>query len=95
MATIIHIDVEGFDDFEFELEDLMTAGDIGTIRIACGLLHGSVRLGRRAFGETHVLRPGVYSFTGFFPEGKYSHVLFIPSLFSLTSIIHLDLKHTQ
>jgi hypothetical protein len=98
MATI-HIDVEGFEPFEFDIKDHMTAGEIGsTIRTACGLFRGSVRRDLRAFGEDRVLEPGVYSFTGFSREGKYSHVSFIPSLFSLTSIIHfykIDLKHIR
>ena len=58
MATI-HIDVEGFEPFEFDIEDHMTAGAIGsTIRTACGLFRGSVRRDLRAFGEDRVLEPG-------------------------------------
>ena len=51
----------------------MTAGAIEIrIRTACGLFHGSVRRDLWAFGEDRVLEPGVYSFTGFSREGKYS-----------------------
>ena len=77
MATI-HIDVEGFEPFEFDVEDHLTAGAIGsTIRTACGLFRGSVRRNLQAFGEDHVLNPGEYSFTGFSREGKYSILVFL------------------
>ena len=84
----IHIDVEGFEPFEFDAEHHVTAGDVKIhIREVCRLLGGSVRQGLQAFLDGHILRPGDYVFNGFTVQGK---------CFSLTSIIYfykIDLKY--
>ena len=77
--TTIHVDVEGFEAFEFDVEDRITAENIEIrIRTALRLQGGSVRQGLRAFRADRILEAGRYFFTGFVQEGKCYHVYSMP-----------------